>query len=116
MMTQPTRRDGSIEANKKNKNASPKKKKRHQQKERAGTRVIVEPFDIQLPKEFKESNNTRKVHYPMMLKKYNHEKIQAWDLHDFRRAMLQIVRKDNDDMFSENLAKKSGRTLAKRDD
>ena len=30
--------------------------------------------------------------------------------------MLQIVKKDNDDTFTENLAKKSGRTLMKRDE
>lgn len=91
-------------------------KRRVQQKERAGTKVIVEPFDIQLPKEFKECNNTRKVDYPMMLKKFNHEKIEAYDFHDFRRAMIQIVRMDNDEMFTDFLAQKSGRAQVKREE
>ena len=56
--------------------------------ERAGTKVVVEPFDIQAPKEFNEINNTRKVHYPMMLTKYNCEKVSPWNLHDFRKAMM----------------------------
>ena len=32
-----------------------------------------------------------------------------WNLDDFRYAMLMIVRNDNDQVFNENLAKKSGR-------
>ena len=58
-------------------------------------------------------NNTRKVHYPMMLEKYNQKKISPWNLHDFREAMLLIVKKDNDDIFSEYLNKKSGRAQVK---
>ena len=30
-------------------------------------KIVNEPFDIVYPKEFQEVNNTRKVHYPMML-------------------------------------------------
>lgn len=64
-------------------------------------KVIVEPFEIQQPKEFKEMNNTRKVDYPMMLQKYNIRRVSAWNLHDFREAMFLIVKKDNDDIFNE---------------
>ena len=80
---------------------------------RGFNKVIVEPFEIEPCKQFVEMNNTRKVDYPMMLQKYNIQNVQAWELHDFRKAMLKIVKKDNDDLFNEHLNKKSGRTSVK---
>ena len=84
-----------------------------------GRGVIVEQFDIQKPSDFKPLNNTRKVEYPMMLRKYLNgdiekiKKIQEVDLDDFRGAMQKIVKdSDNDDIFSEALKKKSGRAIS----
>ena len=45
-----------------------------------------------------------------MLQKYNINKIQDWNVDDFRYAMQMIVKRDNDDLFSNQLSKKSGRT------
>ena len=95
-----------------NKQKRKKRRNTYHKPDRGGNKVIVEPFDIQPPKEFKEINNTRKVHYPMMLQKYNCEKVMPWNLDDFRYAMLMIVRTDNDEVFNEHLAKKSGRAGA----
>ena len=39
-------------------------------KRNKGNCVEVEPFDIELPDEFKPLNKTRKVQYPMVLKRY----------------------------------------------
>ena len=38
-----------------------------------GRRVVIEKFEIEQPAEFKPLNNTRKVEYPMMLRKYLNE-------------------------------------------
>ena len=35
-----------------------------------------------------------------MLRRYNVEQIQEWDIDDFRKAMGVIVKKDNDEIFS----------------
>lgn len=86
-----------------NKQKRKKRRNTYHKPDRGGNKVIVEPFDIQPPKEFKEINNTRKVHYPMMLQKYNCEKVMPWNLDDFRYAMLMIVRTDNDEVFNEHL-------------
>lgn len=45
----------------------------------------------------------------MMMSKYNCEKVSLWDLDDFRRVCKQIIRLDNDEIFTEQLSKKSGR-------
>ena len=67
----------------------------------------MEPFDIELPNEFKPLNKTRKVQYPMVLKRYQVERnIKDYDLDDFRQAMDYIVfKKDNDEIFNRNLNK-----------
>lgn len=70
--------------------------------------VVIEPFDIPEVDEFRPLNNTRKVHYPMMLAKYQiKQQKEVYD--DFRMAMYDIVNMDNDELFSENLTKKLGR-------
>ena len=78
--------------------------------------VTNEPFDIEEPDEFRPVNKTRKVQYPMVLRRYQVERnIKDIDLDDFRLAMDHIVkRKDNDEIFSKNLNKKSGRTSAEK--
>lgn len=72
-----------------------------------GNQVEVEHFDIVEPEKFKPINKTRKVQYPMVLKRYQVEKsIKDYDLDDFRQAMDFIVfKKDNDEIFSKNLIK-----------
>lgn len=66
---------------------------------KGANRVIVEAFDIPEVEEFRPLNNTRKVHYPMMLEKYQVKKHrEIYD--DFREAMSFIVSKDNDELFS----------------
>ena len=84
-----------------------------------GERHINEPFDIEEPGEFKPVNKTRKVQYPMVLRRYqvalgkNKDEVQEWDIDDFRLAMKVIVKKgDNDDIFTKNLTKQSGSTSA----
>ena len=69
---------------------------------------VVEPFDIQEVQELKPLNKTRKIEYPMMLRRYNVNKIQEWDIDDFRKAMGVIVKKDNDEIFTHHLNKKGG--------
>ena len=70
-----------------------------------GNQVEVEPFDIIQPEELKPMNKTRKVQYPMVLKRYQVEKnIKDYELDDFRQVMDYIVfKKDNDEIFSNNL-------------
>ena len=45
-----------------------------------------------------------------MLQKYNVDKVDEWNIDDFRRAMHIIVKKGDDDLFDKHLTKKSGRT------
>jgi len=81
---------------------------------KGASKVIVEPFDIPEIEEFRPLNNTRKVHYPMMLEKYQVLKYDERNYDDFRHAIRDIVKtKDNDNLFSLNLNKKSGRTTSK---
>ena len=79
-----------------------------------GQAVKNEPFDIPETDEFQPVNKTRKVQYPMVLKRYNVEKrIKEWDMDDFRKAMDYIVfNKNNDELFDKNLSNnnQSGRT------
>ena len=81
-----------------------------------GHRVALEPFDIEEPDEFRPVNKTRKVQYPMVLRRYQVERnIKDVDLDDFRLAMDHIVKKkDNDEIFTKNLNKKSGRASAEK--
>ena len=74
-------------------------------KRNKGNRVERESFEIEEPEEFKPVNKTRKVQYPMVLRRYNVDnKIKDSDVDDFRRAMSIIVKKeDNDDIFTKNL-------------
>jgi len=91
---------------------SPKKKKKSYEvapRRQNFNKVVNEPFEIEKPNKFKVLNNTRKVHYPMMLQKYHVDKVDDWNIDDFRRAMQIIVRKDNDALFDKHLSKKSGR-------
>ena len=77
-----------------------------------GNQVEVEPFDIVQPDELKPINKTRKVQYPMVLKRYQVEKnIKDYELDDFRQVMDYIVqKKDNDEIFSNNLKNQPSRT------
>jgi hypothetical protein len=81
---------------------------------KGASKVHFEPFDIPEIEEFRPLNNTRKVHYPMMLEKYQVFKYDESNYDDFRHAIRDIVKtKDNDNLFSENLTKKSGRATSK---
>ena len=69
---------------------SPKKKKKSYEvapRRQNFNKVVNEPFEIEKPNKFKVLNNTRKVHYPMMLQKYHVDKVDDWNIDDFRRAM-----------------------------
>ena len=73
------------------------------------SKIIVEKFDMPEIEEFKPLNNTRKVHYPMMIKKYKIEKdVDEQHFDDFRMAMNVIIKNDNDELFQNLLDKKSG--------
>ena len=69
---------------------------------------VVKTFEIQEVEELKPLNKTRKIEYPSMLRRYNVEQIQEWDIDDFRKAMGVIVKKDNDEIFSQHLNRKAG--------
>ena len=56
-------------------------------------KAVVEPFEITEVSTFKYVNNTRKIHYPMMVKKYQIERIDNMDMDDFRKAVELIVSK-----------------------
>ena len=68
-----------------------------------------EPFEINEVSSFKYVNNTRKIHYPMMLRKYQVERIENEDMDDFRKAVELIVEKSMvhsdkyDDLFTQSL-------------
>ena len=68
-----------------------------------------EPFEINEVSSFKYVNNTRKIHYPMMLRKYQVECIENEDMDDFRKAVELIVEKSMvhsdkyDDLFTQSL-------------
>ena len=81
-----------------------------------GHMVTNEPLEIEEPDEFRPVNKTRKVQYPMVLRRYQVERnIKDIDLDDFRLAMDHIVKKkDNDEIFTKNLNQKSGRTSAEK--
>ena len=76
---------------------------------RAAKGVVNEPFERFEVEEFKPVNKTRKIHYPMMLKKYQIERMEDANMDDFRHAMSIIVAGDNDDLFDRYLAKNSVR-------
>ena len=67
--------------------------------------VINEPFEIYEVEEFKHMNKTRKIHYPMLAKKYQIDKIDNENMDDFRQAMSIIVRRSNDELFDKFLNK-----------
>jgi hypothetical protein len=60
---------GSVSPNaKKSVSKSPKKKRKpHESKPKPASQAREDAFEIERPNEFRELNNTRKVHYPMML-------------------------------------------------
>ena len=63
-----------------------------------------EPFEPMPVNEFTWTNDTRKIHYPMMLKKYEIDKIDDRDMDDFRYALSLIVKKkDNNELFDRHL-------------
>ena len=55
------------------------------------SKVVPEPFEVHEVSTFKPVNNTRKIHYPMMLRKYHVERIENEDMDDFRKAVEIIV-------------------------
>ena len=68
-----------------------------------------EPFEINEVDTFKYLNNTRKIHYPMMLRKYQVDRINNEDMDDFRQAVQLIVKESivnsdkYDNLFTESL-------------
>ena len=72
-------------------------------------RAVNEPFEINEVSSFKHLNNTRKIHYPMMLRKYQVDRIDNEDMDDFRKAVELIVEKSvvnsdkYDNLFTESL-------------
>ena len=63
---------------------------------------------------FRYVNNTRKIHYPMMLRKYQIDKISNEDMDDFRKAVEIIVANSKvdsekyDKLFTQSLQKHVG--------
>ena len=58
---------------------------------------VPEPFEAMEINEFKFVNNTRKIHYPLMLKKYEMNRIDDSNVDDFRNAIKLIVKKKDND-------------------
>lgn len=85
------------------------------QRQKGGAfKVVNEPFEACEVSTFKPVNNTRKIHYPMMLRKYHIDRIENEDLDDFRKAVDIIVansKKDTekyDELFTQSLSKHAG--------
>ena len=68
-----------------------------------GQKQVNEPFEPLEVDKFKPMNETRKVHYPLMLQKYKMSNIDDENVDDFRKAMACIVKSDNDEVFSRYL-------------
>ena len=79
-----------------------------------GLHVPNEPFDKLEVETFREVNKTRKVQYPMVMKKYLDKEamldIKEWDVDDFRYTMRKIVNNHgNDETFTKILSNTTAR-------
>ena len=52
-----------------------------------GQKQVMEQFEPMEVDKFKPLNETRKVHYPLMLQKYKMSNIEDESVDDFRKAM-----------------------------